>query len=59
MLYRLPRMLTGAILMGVMLISAMLISAMLASGLLTSALAADDTPEAFIKRLSGDVIDAI
>jgi len=49
MLYRLPRMLTGA----------MLISAMLASGLLTSALAADDTPEAFIKRLSGDVIDAI
>ena len=59
MLYRLPRMLTGAILMGAMLISAMLISAMLASGLLTSALAAEDTPEAFIKRLSGDVIDAI
>ena len=54
MLYRLPRMLMGAILMGVMLISATL-----ASGLLTSALAADDTPEAFIKRLSGDVIDAI
>jgi phospholipid transport system substrate-binding protein len=49
MLYRLPRILTGA----------MLISAILASGLLTSALAAEDTPEAFIKRLSGDVIDAI
>ncbi len=33
--------------------------AMLIWGVLTSAFAADDTPEAFIKRLSGDVIDAI
>ena len=33
--------------------------AMLILGVLTSAFAADDTPEAFIKRLSGDVIDAI
>jgi phospholipid transport system substrate-binding protein len=33
--------------------------AILALGLLSNALAADDTPEAFIKRLSGDVIDSI
>ena len=32
---------------------------MLALGALTSAFAADDTPEVFIKRLSGDVIEAI
>jgi len=36
-----------------------LAAAFLALGVLTSACAADDTPEAFIKRLSGDVIDAI
>lgn len=35
------------------------VGALLAFGVLTSPLAADDTPEAFIKRLSGDVIDAI
>ena len=44
----LPRVLNGA-----------MIGAMLVLGLLTSATAADETPEAFIKRLSGDVIDAI
>ena len=33
--------------------------AMLALGLLGNAFAADDSPEAFIKRLSGDVIEAI
>jgi phospholipid transport system substrate-binding protein len=33
--------------------------AFLAVGLATSALSADESPEAFIKRLSGDVIDAI
>jgi phospholipid transport system substrate-binding protein len=31
----------------------------LALGLVTNALSADESPEAFIKRLSGDVIDAI
>jgi len=36
-----------------------IVGALLAFGFLTSACAADDTPEAFIKRLSGDVIDAI
>jgi phospholipid transport system substrate-binding protein len=36
-----------------------LAGAFLVFGVLTNALAADDTPEAFIKRLSGDVIDAI
>jgi len=36
-----------------------LAGAMLALGLLGNALAADDSPEAFIKRLSGDVIEAI
>jgi len=36
-----------------------IVGALLACGVLTSALAADDTPEAFIKRLSSDVIDAI
>ena len=48
MLTSLPRVLNGA-----------MIGAMLVLGLLTSAFAADETPEAFIKRLSGDVIDAI
>jgi hypothetical protein len=48
MLASLPRVLNGA-----------MIGAMLVLGLLTSAFAADETPEAFIKRLSGDVIDAI
>ena len=48
MLTSLPRVLNGA-----------MIGAMLVLGLLTSASAADETPEAFIKRLSGDVIDAI
>ena len=48
MLASLPRVLHGA-----------MIGAMLVLGLLTSASAADETPEAFIKRLSGDVIDAI
>ena len=33
--------------------------AILALGLMTNAPAADDSPEAFIKRLSGDVIEAI
>jgi phospholipid transport system substrate-binding protein len=36
-----------------------IVGALLAFGVLTSACAADDTPEVFIKRLSGDVIDAI
>jgi phospholipid transport system substrate-binding protein len=36
-----------------------IVGALLAFGVLTSACAADDTPEAFIKRLSSDVIDAI
>lgn len=36
-----------------------LAGAFLVFGVLTNALAADDTPETFIKRLSGDVIDAI
>jgi len=36
-----------------------IVGALLAFGVLTSAYAADDTPEAFIKRLSSDVIDAI
>ena len=48
MLTSLPRVLNGA-----------MIGAMLVLGLLTSASVADETPEAFIKRLSGDVIDAI
>ena len=48
MLTSLPRVLNGA-----------MIGAMMVLGLLTSASAADETPEAFIKRLSGDVIDAI
>lgn len=48
MLTSLPRVLNGA-----------MIGAMLVLGLLTSASAGDETPEAFIKRLSGDVIDAI
>ena len=48
MLASLPRVLNGA-----------MIGAMLVLVLLTSASAADETPEAFIKRLSGDVIDAI
>ena len=37
----------------------LMVGAMLIWGVLTSTFAADDTPEAFIKRLSGDVIDAI
>lgn len=37
----------------------LIVGAMLALGLMSNALAADDTPEAFIKRLSGDVIEAI
>ena len=36
-----------------------IVGALLVFGVLTGASAADDTPEAFIKRLSGDVIDAI
>lgn len=37
----------------------LIVGAILALGLMSNALAADDTPEAFIKRLSGDVIEAI
>jgi len=37
----------------------LMVVAWLAVGLSASALAADDTPEVFIKRLSSDVIDAI